>query len=257
MLEWLSVWSEVQPCIWPSWCHCHSLSLASVKSRLVLPFWYWLTWVVPDKGPLNVSSRLSSWNGGHGNYVLHVTRHYTLLLHEAHIKKTKYISYSYIHLHSIHHIYHHNNNDDTILVIPVTSIRLVIQKYYCMSYFVCRFKLISQQPFVTYISAIYQWQVLSGHIIAVQFTGRWSTQLAVSKSKKMKKQMNKIITYIKHKQNNSITFSLNCSWRGRQAKSTSNMLLLPAGLSSLCPSHNHTIGVMFRKNTESENILIY
>jgi len=40
-------------CIWPSWCHCHSLSLASVKSRLVLPFWYWLTWVVPEKGPLN------------------------------------------------------------------------------------------------------------------------------------------------------------------------------------------------------------
>jgi len=26
---------------------------ASVKSRLVLPFWYWLTWVVPEKGPLN------------------------------------------------------------------------------------------------------------------------------------------------------------------------------------------------------------
>ena len=40
--------------LWPSWCHCHSLSLASVKSRLVLPFWYRLTWVVPDKGPLNV-----------------------------------------------------------------------------------------------------------------------------------------------------------------------------------------------------------
>ena len=29
------------------------LSLASVKSRLDLPFWYWLTWVVLDKGPLN------------------------------------------------------------------------------------------------------------------------------------------------------------------------------------------------------------
>ena len=43
----------MQNCIWPSWCHCHSLSLASVKSRLVLPFWYWLTWVVPEKGPLN------------------------------------------------------------------------------------------------------------------------------------------------------------------------------------------------------------
>ena len=50
LLAWLSVWSEVQTCIWPSWCHCHSLSLASVKSRLVLPFWYQLTWVVPEKG---------------------------------------------------------------------------------------------------------------------------------------------------------------------------------------------------------------
>jgi len=29
------------------------LSLASVKSRLVLPFWYWLTRIVPEKGPLN------------------------------------------------------------------------------------------------------------------------------------------------------------------------------------------------------------
>ena len=29
-------------------------SLASVKSRFVLPFWYWLTRVDPDKGPLNV-----------------------------------------------------------------------------------------------------------------------------------------------------------------------------------------------------------
>ena len=53
VLVWLSVWSEVQTYIWPSWCHCHSLSLASVKSRLVLPFWYRLTRVVPDKGPLN------------------------------------------------------------------------------------------------------------------------------------------------------------------------------------------------------------
>jgi len=53
VLAWLSVWSKVQSCIWPSGFHCHSLSLASVKSRLVLPFWYWLNWVVPDKGPLN------------------------------------------------------------------------------------------------------------------------------------------------------------------------------------------------------------
>ena len=35
VLAWLSVWSKVQTCIWPSRCHCHSLSLASVKSRLV------------------------------------------------------------------------------------------------------------------------------------------------------------------------------------------------------------------------------
>ena len=53
VLAWLCVWSEVQTCIWPSWCLCHSLSLASVKSRLVLPFWYRLTRVVPEKGPLN------------------------------------------------------------------------------------------------------------------------------------------------------------------------------------------------------------
>ena len=47
------VWSKVQTCIWPSWCHCHSLSLASVKSRWVLTFWYQLPRVVPYKGPLN------------------------------------------------------------------------------------------------------------------------------------------------------------------------------------------------------------
>ena len=29
------------------------LSLAPLRSRLVLPFWYRLTQVVPDKGPLN------------------------------------------------------------------------------------------------------------------------------------------------------------------------------------------------------------
>jgi len=53
VLAWLSVWIGVQTCIWPSWCHCHSLTLAPVKSTLVLPFWYRLTGVVPDKGPLS------------------------------------------------------------------------------------------------------------------------------------------------------------------------------------------------------------
>ena len=53
VLAWLSVWSEVQTCIWPSWCHCHSLSLASAK----IPDWF--TFLVParqgspDKWPLN------------------------------------------------------------------------------------------------------------------------------------------------------------------------------------------------------------
>ena len=56
VLAWLSVWSEVQTCIWPSWCQCHSLSVAPVKSRLVLPFWYRLTQVVLEKRPLNGSS---------------------------------------------------------------------------------------------------------------------------------------------------------------------------------------------------------
>ena len=53
VLAWLSVWSEVHTCIRPSWCHCHSLSLASVKSKLVLPFWYRLIQVVLDKGLLD------------------------------------------------------------------------------------------------------------------------------------------------------------------------------------------------------------
>jgi len=61
VLAWLSVWSEVQTCICPSWCHCHSLSLASVKSRLVLPFWYRLTRVVLEKRPLNGCVFISIW----------------------------------------------------------------------------------------------------------------------------------------------------------------------------------------------------
>jgi len=43
----------MQICIWSSWCHWHSLSLASVKSRLISPFWYQLTQVVQDKRLLN------------------------------------------------------------------------------------------------------------------------------------------------------------------------------------------------------------
>ena len=61
VLVWLSVWSKVQTCLRPSWCHCHSLSLASVRFRLVLPFWYQLTWVVPEKGPFKRVCMLQQW----------------------------------------------------------------------------------------------------------------------------------------------------------------------------------------------------
>ena len=37
MLVRLSVWGEVQICIWPSRCHCYSLSLAPVN-----PDWFYL-----------------------------------------------------------------------------------------------------------------------------------------------------------------------------------------------------------------------
>ena len=53
MLVWLSAWSEMQTCIWLTSCHCHSLSLALVKSKLDLPCWYRLIRVIPEKGPLN------------------------------------------------------------------------------------------------------------------------------------------------------------------------------------------------------------
>ena len=53
----LSVWSEVQiVCLWSSWSHCHPQtppSLASFKSRLVLPFWYLLTQSVLENRQLN------------------------------------------------------------------------------------------------------------------------------------------------------------------------------------------------------------
>jgi len=39
--------AQLMPCM-------ATLSLAPVKSRLVLPFWYRLSWVFPEKGPLNV-----------------------------------------------------------------------------------------------------------------------------------------------------------------------------------------------------------
>ena len=73
VLAWLSVWSEVQTCIWPSWCQCYSLSLAPVKSRLVLPFWYRLTQVVLEKRPLNgCSCSCSSSFSSFGSLIVNI-----------------------------------------------------------------------------------------------------------------------------------------------------------------------------------------
>jgi len=53
LLVWLSVWSEsadlhmAQLMPLPHTVSCYS------KIQIVLPFWYWLTRVVPEKGPLN------------------------------------------------------------------------------------------------------------------------------------------------------------------------------------------------------------
>jgi len=51
---WLSVWREVQTCIWPSPADAtatYYLLLQKIQigfTFLVLPFWYWLTQVVQD-----------------------------------------------------------------------------------------------------------------------------------------------------------------------------------------------------------------
>ena len=62
VLAWLTVWSQVQTCIRPSWCHCHSLSLVSVKSRLVLPFCYRHTvFYRPDAFPAAQPTASKHW----------------------------------------------------------------------------------------------------------------------------------------------------------------------------------------------------
>jgi len=86
VLVWLSGWSEMQTCIWPSWCHCHSLSLASVKSRLVLPFWYRLTWVIPEKGPLNVCVCVCVWYRPYTN--TQTSSQWSVIVYSAFVLKT-------------------------------------------------------------------------------------------------------------------------------------------------------------------------
>jgi len=63
MLAWLSVWDEVQICIWPSWCHCHSLSLAPVN-----PDWFYFAsqWQLPiTRSPVDWLTIVWSLNCDH------------------------------------------------------------------------------------------------------------------------------------------------------------------------------------------------
>jgi len=53
VLAWLSVWSEVQTCILAQLMPLLVTVSCSSKIQIGLPFWYWLTRVVPEKGPLN------------------------------------------------------------------------------------------------------------------------------------------------------------------------------------------------------------
>ena len=90
VLAWLPVWSEVQTCIWPSWYHSHSLSLAPVKSRLVLPFWYQLTRVVPDKGPLT-GCMLLNCSLLHRRHTVSNITDLTIWILDGHFLRSKYM----------------------------------------------------------------------------------------------------------------------------------------------------------------------
>jgi len=61
VLAWLSVCSEVQTCIWPSWCHCHSCFSRIQISSAFLVLAYSGS---PGKGPLNTCA--SGQNGDEG-----------------------------------------------------------------------------------------------------------------------------------------------------------------------------------------------
>jgi len=50
----MSVWSKVQTCIMAQLMPLPLTVSCFMKSRFVLPFRYRLTWVVPEKEPLNV-----------------------------------------------------------------------------------------------------------------------------------------------------------------------------------------------------------
>ena len=61
VLAWLSVWGEVQTCIWPSWCRCHSLSLT-----LVNPDWFYFSGI---GSPGSLGQRAIKWVYEYNRYL--------------------------------------------------------------------------------------------------------------------------------------------------------------------------------------------
>jgi len=56
MLAWLYVWVKVQICMWPNWCCCHSLSLATVN-----PDWFYLSGAGSPGWSRTQSKRVVKW----------------------------------------------------------------------------------------------------------------------------------------------------------------------------------------------------
>jgi len=62
VLAWLSVWSEVQTCIWPSGCYCHSLSLSF--SKIEIGFTFLVPAHLGSPGNNNNNDRLTAFDPG-------------------------------------------------------------------------------------------------------------------------------------------------------------------------------------------------
>jgi len=86
------------------WCYCHPVSRTSVKSRLVLPFWYLLTRVVSEKDPLNARACVCvcAWD-------LHFTRYngdlFSAVVDMFKVSYLKFLQYSVYRNHSSQSIF--------------------------------------------------------------------------------------------------------------------------------------------------------
>ena len=55
------IWDEMQTCIWPSRCHCHSLSLAPVNPDWFQPSWFCLSGTCSPGWSRTYSRRAVKW----------------------------------------------------------------------------------------------------------------------------------------------------------------------------------------------------